>query len=195
MKNHKHIAYIVLSLIIAAAIMGCAKPPTQEMEAAQAAVTRAENDPDAVAYAEATVRRARSSLERMQQEASAKRYDSAKTYAQEATAAAEKAIADGKAAAVRGRDDATRLITEAKRAADEASNALNSARAAQNRRINFETLGEQINNARNLTEQAEMDLARNAVADATTKAENARSILAGTMTAISDGIRAASRKQ
>ncbi|MDR2619091.1 MAG: hypothetical protein LBC62_09500, partial [Treponema sp.] len=77
---------------------GCAKPPTEEMEAATEALIRAENDPDAVAFGETSLNRARDAIFRMRQEANAKRYDAAKSYAVEAVSAAGKAVIDGRAA-------------------------------------------------------------------------------------------------
>ena len=76
------------------------------MENAEAALVRAENDPDAAAYAGNTLLRARDALASMRAEAEAKRYDAAKTYAAEAVNAAEKAVNDGRAAAARAGEEA-----------------------------------------------------------------------------------------
>jgi hypothetical protein len=99
--------YLALALFLAAGTVllagGCAKPPTEEMDAASAAVTRAENDPDAVTYAGNSLARAREALNRMSVEADSKRYDAAKSFAAEAIAAADKAISDGRAGAARAK--------------------------------------------------------------------------------------------
>jgi hypothetical protein len=83
-KNLKTLKNPVILLIILGLILtACAKPPTEEMDNALAALTRAENDPDAVMYAANLIARARSALTQLQAEAAAKRYDAARTYAQE----------------------------------------------------------------------------------------------------------------
>ncbi|MDR2102358.1 MAG: DUF4398 domain-containing protein, partial [Treponema sp.] len=85
---------LIAGLVILAFFQGgCAKPPTEEMNNAAAAVTRAENDADAVTYAGNLLVRARDTLTRMQIEAEAKRYDAARALAAEAISAADKAIA------------------------------------------------------------------------------------------------------
>ncbi|MDR2098314.1 MAG: DUF4398 domain-containing protein, partial [Spirochaetaceae bacterium] len=69
--------YIFFTLVAAAVMTGCAKPPVEEMNNAIAAVSRAENDPDVVNYAANALARAREALSQMQSAADAKRYDEA----------------------------------------------------------------------------------------------------------------------
>jgi len=118
-------------LVLAALVMGCAKPPTEEMNNATEAVTRAENDSDAVTYAGNSVTRAKDALARMNQEAAAKRYDAAKSYAAEAIAAAERAINEGRAGAARAKDEASALISQLKPLITETEQAIAAARAAR----------------------------------------------------------------
>jgi hypothetical protein len=100
------------ALILAIFATGCAKPPTEEMNNAIEAVTRAENDVDAVTYAGASITRAKDALTRMKTEADSKRYDAAKSYAAEAIAAAERAISEGRAGAERARSEAVALVSQ-----------------------------------------------------------------------------------
>lgn len=111
-------------------VIGCAKPPTEEMNNAAEAVTRAENDNDAVTYAASSIARAKDALERMYNEANSKRYDAAISYANEAISAAERAISDGRAAASRARDEAAGLIARLKPLIAETDQGINAARDA-----------------------------------------------------------------
>jgi hypothetical protein len=118
-------------LVLTALVMGCAKPPTEDMNSATEAVTRAENDYDAVTYAGNSVARARDALERMNQEAAAKRYDAAKSYAAEAIAAAERAINEGRTGAARARDEASALVSQLKPLVTETKQGIEAARTAK----------------------------------------------------------------
>jgi flagellar biosynthesis/type III secretory pathway protein FliH len=120
------IPWAVLALVIS--LGGCAKPPTEEMAAATEALIRAENDPDAAAYGETSLNRARDAIFRMRQEANAKRYDAAKSYAAEAISAAEKAISDGRIGAQRARDEAASLVATVKNSLVETQNSLDNAK-------------------------------------------------------------------
>ncbi|MCL1837199.1 MAG: DUF4398 domain-containing protein [Treponema sp.] len=103
---------VCAALALGMLVTACAKPPTEEMNNAIEAVTRAENNIDAVTYAGNTIARAKDALARMQTEAAAKRYDAARSYAAEATAAAERAITEGRAGAARAREEAAALVAE-----------------------------------------------------------------------------------
>jgi len=118
-------------LVLAALVMGCAKPPTEEMNNATEAVTRAENDSDAVTYAGNSVTRAKDALARMNQEAAAKRYDAAKSYAAEAVAAAERAINEGRTGAARAKDEASALVSQLKPLITETEQGIEAARKAK----------------------------------------------------------------
>jgi hypothetical protein len=187
--------FIFSAALFFALMAGCAKPPTEEMDAARDALTRAENNANAVNYAEGTLRRARSALETMYQEAEAKRYDSAKTYAAEALAAAERAVSEGQAAAVKAADDASNLIVSAKTEIQAAEQALDAARQRGLGNVNFGALDDSVAEAWKTVEAAEMSLAQGEVRDAGSKAEAARSSAARISLALAEGARAASRKQ
>ena len=91
------IRILFIFIIISFFVLNCEQPPLAEMDSAREAVFRAENDADAVQFAGGTLERAQDALRRMQTEADSKRYDAARTLAEEAIAAAEKALIDGKA--------------------------------------------------------------------------------------------------
>jgi hypothetical protein len=182
---------IVLSLVIGA----CAKPPTEEMDNAAAAVTRAENDADAVTYAGSTLSRARDALSRMKTEAESKRYDAAKTYAAEAIAAADKAIADGRSGAVRAREEAVSLVDGLKPAIAETEQTIRSARARGTVQIDFNTVNQDFDAARRSADQAAVSLAGNNYQDALDKGRSARAGLSDINARISSAATAASRKK
>jgi flagellar biosynthesis/type III secretory pathway protein FliH len=165
---------LICALLLAA---GCAKPPTEEMENAASAVTRAENDPDAVTYAASTLARARDALNRMRAEAEAKRYDGAKNYAAEAVSAAEKAIADGRAAALRAREEASSILGQVRISLEETGKSLENAKTVPNIILDFEDLDQDYDSARRTTAQAELSLAGNNYQDSIDKSRTARGML------------------
>jgi hypothetical protein len=184
MKNSKTVLLIwgIAVLILAGA---CARPPTEEMDSAAAAVARAENDAEAVIYAGNTLTRARDALNRMRVEAEAKRYDAAKSYAAEAAAAAEKAVLDGRAGAARAREDAAAMISTAKDALAETGGALDKARTVPGIRLDFDALDRDLESARLTAAQAELDFAGNNYRDALDKGRSARAALSDISTRIS----------
>jgi hypothetical protein len=174
---------------------GCAKPPTEEMNNAVAAVTRAENDADAVTYAGSTLVRARESLTRMQTEADSKRYDAARSYAAEAIAAADKAVTDGRAGAVRAREEAASLIASLGPAITETGEAIRAAKAARKLNVDFAGVDRDFEAARRSVDQAEVSLAGNNYQDALDKGRSARTGLSDINMRLSQAATAASRKK
>ena len=192
MKIFKIIIFpVVLALILAA----CATPPTEDMNRAQDAVTRAENDADAVAYAPNSLIRARDALTRMQSEADAKRYDSAKSYASEAISNAETAIADGQAGAARAREEAANLVNGLSVPLAETTNALNTAREADDINLDYNALSGDLDTAHRTYDDAQQSLGANDYPDAIAKGQNVRSILTDINSSINNAAQAASRKQ
>lgn len=185
------VALIPVILLLAA----CATPPTEEMNKAYDAVTRAENDADAVSYAGNTLTRARDALTRMQNEADAKRYDMAKTYATQAINSAERAIADGKAGAARAREEASTLVEDLGVPLVETGEALSSARNVENISIDYGALSENLNTARETYDEARQNLAEEKYPEAVAQGETVRSTLAEINTSINEAVEATSRKK
>ena len=185
-------ALVICALLLAGA---CAKPPTEEMENAASAVTRAENDPDAVTYAAATLSRARDALSRMRSEAESKRYDSAKSFAAEAVSAAEKAIADGRSAAARAREEAASLLGQVKTSLEETGKSLENAKTVQGIVLDFNALDQDYDSARRTTAQAEVSLAGNNYQDSMDKSRTARGMLSVIDGKISGAAISVSRKK
>jgi hypothetical protein len=150
----KRIFHTLVTLMLVLFIVGCAKPPVEEMNNATEAVTRAENDSNAVTYAGSSITRARDALTRMNAEAAAKRYDSARLYAAEAITAAERAISDGRAGLERARTNAASFIADLKPHLAETEQGVNAARAAH-LPLDFGSLDNELNTARSNIEKAE----------------------------------------
>jgi hypothetical protein len=185
--------FITLGLICIAG--GCAKPPTEEMDRAREALTRAENDPDAVLYAADSLSRARDALTRMQTEAAEKRYDAARTYAQETISAADKAISDGRAAALRAKDDAASLMSLLTASVKETEGAINAARQVKNSSLDFEALSRDFESARRTFDQAQVSAAAGNYKDAMEKGQTVRAALSGINARLSEAVMAVSRKK
>ena len=169
--------FVCSVLIFGSLVTGCAKPPTEEMNNAVEAVTRAENDIDAVTYAGNTVARARDALSRMQNEAASKRYDAAKSYAAEAIAAAERAISEGRSGAARARDEAAMLVSELPLLIIETRQGIDAARSAR-LPLNFTTLNNDFDKASNDADDAQIAFSDELYEDALRLGRTARSELA-----------------
>jgi len=127
---------IVMPLILVglAMVMGCAKPPVAEVDAAKAAV-QAAVDAGAGDYAAASLREAQNAVASLEAEVQAqskkfalmRSYKQAATLAANAKAAGEKAKADAEAGKAQAKADAEALLAQAKTALDEATVALKAA--------------------------------------------------------------------
>jgi hypothetical protein len=175
MKSIKYTWFFV-AFAIGVLTIGCAKPPTEEMNNAIEAVTRAENDHDAVTYASNSIARARDALARMQAEADAKRYDAAASYAADAIAAAERAIDEGRTGAVRARDEATSLVSQLPPLVAETEQGINAARTA-GMPLDFNSINRDFDTARLNVDRAQDALSGGRYQEAIDQGRNARSRL------------------
>jgi len=161
------------ALVVAMLAISCAKPPTEEINNATEAVTRAENNQDAVTYAGNTLARARDALTKMNAEAASKRYDAARSYAAEAIAAAEKAIIDGRTGAERARNDAAAIVSRLKPLIEETEQGINAARTA-NLPLDYDSIDTEFSTARHEADQAQIALSSSRYGDATDRGRSAR---------------------
>jgi hypothetical protein len=184
------LAVVAASFLIAA----CAKPPTEEMEAARTAVAHAENDPDVVTYAVSALARARDALSNMEAEALAKRYDTARNYAIEAKAGAEKAIEDARAAAARARDDSTNALNALRNAVSETNSAIE-----EGKKTMLALDWDQVNNdyqiAQTVAGEAEAAAAASRYREVVERANTARTALSSITAQISGASLAVTRKK
>jgi phage-related protein len=188
---------LILTVMLALTVLisACAKPPTAEMDEAVAALTRAENDPDAVSYGSASIIRARDALANMRNEAAAKKYDSAKTYAQEAINAAERAIADGKSGAQRARDEANNLLNGVRTTLTETEKNIDAARGVRNIQLDFGSLSGDFNTAKTQADQAQTALSGSDYRGSIERSQSARSILGNINNRITQASISTSRKK
>ena len=191
MKSPIYTLFIVFSIIFFT--VSCATPPTDDMNRAEDAVIRAENNADAVNYASGTLTRARDALTRMQIEADAKRYDTARAYAAEAIAFAERAIEEGTIAAMRARDEAAAMLNGLSGSLTETTNALNN--AGRDLDIDLPHLQAELDYARQTHNEARQDLAENNVQDAVSRGQVVRVTLSGINTAINEAAQLTLRKR
>jgi hypothetical protein len=161
------------ALVLAIFATGCSKPPTEEMNNAIEAVTRAENDADAVTYAGGSISRAKEALTRMQTEADSKRYDAAKAYANEAIAAAERAITEGRAGAERARSEAVALVSQLRPMIADTEQGLSAAEAAK-LELDYNALGRELDDAIYNTDEAQSAISGGRYANALERGRIAR---------------------
>jgi hypothetical protein len=186
---------LMIALALTALISGCAKPPTEEMDNAEAALVRAENDPDAAAYGNASIVRARDALAAMRSEAAAKRYDSAKTYAQEAINAAERAIADGRTGAQRAQDQASLVLNGVRTNLEETHRNIDAAKGVTGIQLDFDAIDGDYASAENQADQAQSAFNAADYTGSLERSQSARSLLGDINAKISRASIAASRKK
>jgi hypothetical protein len=192
----QRIAFVLtITLALTAFMSGCAKPPVEEMENAEAALVRAENDPAAVAYGSPSIARARDAVSNMRTEAAAKRYDAAKTYAQDAITAAERAIADGRTGSQRARDEASAALNGALTSLGETQKNIDTAKDVKGIQLDFDTIDGDYTSARDQTDQAQSSLNTANYRDSLEKSQSARSLLGNINTRISQASIATSQKK
>jgi len=181
--------------ILVSAFSACAAPPLEEMQRARDAVTRAENDADAVTYAGNLIIRAQDALTRMQSEADSKNYNAAKEFAAEAINNAERAISEGMSAKGRSRTEAETLLDSLQNLLTETQNAINNARNVPNILLDFDALQQDMDKARSLYDEARQSFQAGNNQDAITKSQSVRVLLADINTRINNAAFDTSRKQ
>jgi hypothetical protein len=175
-------------------LASCATPPIDDMNRAQEAVTRAENDADTVAYASHTLLQARDALARMQSEADARRFDAARNHANEAISLAERAIADGRAGASRARGEAENILREIGQLLTETSSAIAAAEQVPNILLDFDSISREMNLARQAYGEAQQSFEAGNYRDVISRGQIIRSILSDINARITEAVLATSRK-
>ena len=200
MKKLTNVYTVVFAVIFMLGLFGliilssCVTPPLEEMNRALDAVTRAENNADAVTYAPDLLIRARNALVQMQNEADARRFDAARDLAAEAISNAERAIADGRTAAALIRNEARDLIDGLAEPLDETAIALNAARMRGNLMLNIDPLYDDMDLARRNYNEAVQDLSAERFQDAIARGQTVRPLLSNINSRLSGAAQAISRK-
>ena len=186
---------MLLVVLVALWVGSCAKAPKEEMNEARDAVARAEADADAKQYAPASVNKAKELLATMESEAAAKHYDSAKELAAQAVAAADQAIKDGAAGKAQAQRDAAAVVSTAKSSLAELLRAVQAARGVRGITLDFASVDDSVRQVQQSLDGADRDMSSSAYADATAKAQAARSSISEIQRRLSDAVQAASRKK
>ena len=189
----KHTSFIITAIVMVILLVACATPPTEEMNNAREAVSRAENDINAVTYAPNSIARAREALARMNTEADSRRFDTARAFAADAIAAAERAIAEGQTGAARARDEASALMNELPRLVQETRRGIDSARSS-GVELNYSQLEQDFTRARGTADQARSAFTGDRYQEALNLGRTARSDLAAINQRLTGGAFALSRK-
>ncbi|HOX32381.1 MAG TPA: DUF4398 domain-containing protein [Spirochaetales bacterium] len=185
----------IIPAILVLSLFACAKPPQAEIDAAKAQVAKAAQDPDVIAYAPETLKRAEEALGKMQAELSAKHYDKVKAFASEAQSAAIAAFADAKTGKERVKGQAEALIASVKKALPDAEKTLASAKRIKPAKLDLVAASKGIADAK-----AELAGAEKAYADgnyivARDQAQDAQTRIADVVKRISEAVQAATRKK
>jgi small-conductance mechanosensitive channel len=154
---------VLLPLLVLAAFAACSKPPQAEIDAAQAAVVTAAQNPDVAAYAPDALQAARDRLARLQAELDAqaakstmsRKYDAARNMALEAQAAAENLAVEATAAKEQTQAEAMTLLNDLRLAVPEAEQGLAQARRVPGIRLNFTSLSASLAQAKREVAAAE----------------------------------------
>jgi len=190
----KSLKWLVL-LASMLAIVACAKPPQAEIDAAKAQVAKAAQDPDVVAYAPETLKRAQDALAKMDAELAAKHYDKVKAFATEAQSAAVAAFGDAKTGKERVKSQAEALIASDRKDLAEVESVFAAAKKLRAIKLDFKGTAAGIAEAKAAIADAEKALASGAYLDAKSKAEAAQTKMADLKKAISEAVQAATRKK
>jgi hypothetical protein len=186
---------LICVLLVSLALMtGCTQPPTEEMNKAEEAVARAENDPDAVNYAGNLVQRAKESLALMREEADAKRYDAAITYANDAISLADRAINEGSAESLRTRSQAINSLSELRPKLLETEQRIDNAKAAK-LPLDYDSIDRDFNTAQRTYDQAQSAIAGSRYQEAIFLSNNVRSELSGINQKLGTTVMEVSRKK
>ena len=145
------ICVLLVSLVLLA---GCSREPTEEMNKAEEAVARAENDPDAVSYSGNLIALAKESLDLMYEEANNKDYEATINHANNATTYAERAIDEGRSAAMRTRDEAQTIMSGLRTQMLDTEQRIDNAKAAD-LPLDFDTIDSEFNATQRTYDQAQ----------------------------------------
>jgi hypothetical protein len=192
----RSVLWRILFLAVVVLVLGaCAKPPTDEVDAANLSLARAEADADAREYAPDSLSDARSLVVRMESELEAKSYDAAKNLALEAAEAARKAIDDGASGKTRARSEAISLISSAKTSLEEVQQSLSVAKRVRGLSLDVNATEGDINVATQTITAADDDLSKTDFKAASSKAQSARSMLSGITQRVSAAVQKATRRK
>jgi hypothetical protein len=152
---------LICVLLFSLALMtGCSREPTEEMNNAEEAVARAENDPNAVNYSGNLISRAKDSLALMYEEAEAKNYDAVINHANDAISFAERAINEGSGQAWLAKNEATAVMSNVGSQIQETEQRIDNAKAAR-LPLDFDSIDRDFDSAQRTYTQARSAMSGN----------------------------------
>ena len=163
---------IGLILTIAFAVVGCPKPPTQEMDAAKAAILKARNA-EADVYAPETFRQATSALADAENKVTAEDYEGAKASALRATELAVRSTTEADTGKNQTRNEAQAIINRISSGLTDARSALNAAPRGKGADEDLDQLNSDLGQAEGSLNDARNNLSASKFKDALTQARSA----------------------
>jgi hypothetical protein len=174
----KYLQKLLMCVLFVSLVLmtGCSREPTEEINRAEEAVARAENDPDAVSYSGNLLASAQESLAQMYEEVDAKNFDAAIDHANNATTYAQRAIDEGRTASMRARDEASTILSGLRTQIQETDQRIENAKAA-NLPLDFDSIDSDFNSARRTFDQAQSAMSGNRYQEAIFISNGVRSSL------------------
>jgi chromosome segregation ATPase len=178
------IRLILLTALCGAAIVGCAKPPTVEVDGAKAALNSAKTA-EAQEYAADSWRAAESAVARLDSELKLqeekmglfRNYDTALQYATEAKQAADKAASDAAQAKERLKTQATTLISQTRAAIEEVKGLLATAPVGKGSQVDLAVMKSDLEGVESALPEIEDALTAGRYRDAIQKSEAAMQVV------------------
>ena len=196
-KNEMRKIAFGLLVLVFAVMVGCAKPPQADIDAAKQAIEAAQAA-GAADYAQDSLRAAEDTMSQLDAELKAqeekfalfRNYKKSIEIAGQAKAAGEKAAADAKTRKEEVKQEATTLIADAKTALTAAEDMLKKAPRGKGTQQDIEALKGDLAAAGSSITEAESALTAERFLDAKAKAEAAKSQIASVTTAVEQAIAA-----
>lgn len=192
----KTLTLVGLALVLIT-LVGCAKEPTVEMDAAKQALEAAKQA-EAAQYASESLSAAQDQLAQLETEVAAQKerfalmrsYDKAKEIAASAKAAAEKAQADAVEGKNRARDEASQLISDVRTALEEVKALIAQAPRGKNEALAIQEMQGDLAGVESSLPEIESAFSSERYLDAIAKAEAAKQTVEGVRTEITTAIEA-----
>ena len=191
---------VIIPLVILALLVGCAKPPTADIDSAKAALQTAEQNSDVSTYAQDQLKAAQDKLAQLQSEldlqakkgALSRNYDAAKNLALETRAAADALATEAEAAKEVAKNNAAAAIDElTKTLIPQAQSGIAMARRVRGIKLDFAGLTAALNQAKAQVADAQTAYNNGQYATALSTADAVKSAIAQESTTVADAISAA----
>ncbi len=171
--------WVGVALLVAALLVGCAKPPQAEIDAAKNALSTAAASEDVKTYAPESLSSAREAASALEAEvtiqdekfALTRKYDRAKQLAADAQAAAQRAVADAQAAKERARNEASQLIADVRQAVADVKGMLDSMPKGKGTAADIAAIRSDVDGAESALTMADSTFAEGDFLDAKAQAE------------------------